>query len=822
MANKKSTFFAKLFYSYCHKDAQYRDAMENSLSFLKREGLLQDWSDRSILPGQQISQTVKKAMNAADIMVFLFSPDFIASDACMKEWKDAKRLATEGKPTVRIPIILKASPWQELLANDDVKALPNDGKAVNTFQRQDEAWQQVYEGIKSVIKQLRNNFTPKQEFLDEMNKTDFLSQHSIKLQDIFIFLRLSCYGSQEKNGVVQEEIITCQEQLLEKKRVLVHGEDMSGKTALGQHLFLSLAEEPSTPVLHIDLKDISEKRKEKVFIDTYRQQFNGDYSLWKRQNNKTLILDNLNRTSNIGFIGFAKTFFDRIIIILSSDAFSSFFKDETRLADFHKMKIEPLTHGQQEKLIRKRLALSNREEPVTDGFVDQIENRVNSVIISNKIVPRYPFFVLSILQTYEAFMPDNLSITSYGHCYYVLILAHLIKSGISHSDSDINTCLNFAEHLASGIYHDTDLNYDEFISKYKERFHIQDSILNRLKDPDHGILTDCGHFKTPYMHYFFLGRFLSRKSDTSKKIIREMCENSHVNANYLTLLFTIHHTNDNEIVDDILLKTMCTLDSVRPAELNREETKRFEELIAALRENILSSNSVESEREQERGARDVDEQQLETRENMKETTDDYPVNDCYRILKNNAIMGQILRNKHGNMEKTKVEEIIEVIAAGGLRLVNLVLKDEEEIADLARLIHEQHPDDDIQKIRKFVQFVSFIWTMTNIEKIVGSVNVPEIRESVNNVVSGKSTPAYDLIDYFSQLDNSNELTNGIKEKLGSLLKKHDDPFLRRVLSIRTQFYMKTHRSKAPIQQSICSLLGISYSQQYRLGRNTSS
>ena len=36
----------------------------------------------------------------------------------------------------------------------------------------------------------------------------------------------------------------------------------------------------------------------------------------------------------------------------------------------------------------------------TDGQIDAMEKRVNSVIISNRILPRYPFFfVLSILQT---------------------------------------------------------------------------------------------------------------------------------------------------------------------------------------------------------------------------------------------------------------------------------------------------------------------------------------------------------------------------------------------------------------------------------------
>ena len=84
----------------------------------------------------------------------------------------------------------------------------------------------------------------------------------------------------------------------------------------------------------------------------------GDYSLWKQQKDKTLILDNLSYRSNlIDFVVFAKDYFDRIVITLSSDVFNSYFRDEVRLVNFREIKIEPLTHKQQEELIRKRLVI---------------------------------------------------------------------------------------------------------------------------------------------------------------------------------------------------------------------------------------------------------------------------------------------------------------------------------------------------------------------------------------------------------------------------------------------------------------------------------
>ena len=500
MKTDRNDFHANLFYSYSHKDERYRNDMENALSLLRRENLLKDWSDNKILPGQTISEEIKEKMDSADILVFLLSRDFIASDACMEEWEYAKQLVAEGKPIFRIPIILRDCSWQDLLRDDDIKALPKDGKPV-TKDDQDTAWQQVYKGLKDIINELRSTFIPKLEFKQEMEETDFTAQQHIKLQDIFLFPTLSCYSPQAKNGPLQRETIKDQAELLEKKYTLIHGEDMSGKTALGRHLFLSLTNTQSTPVLHIDLEEVPRKFNEKVFSDTYYRQFSGDYFLWKQQEGKILILDNLSSTPNLlELIEFAKGIFDKIVVTLSSNIFYSFFRDETRLADFHQVKIEPLNHSQQEELIRKRLALSDRSKPFPDGLINQVEFHVNTIITSKKIVPRYPFFVLSIVQLYEGFMPDDLSITSHGHCYHVLICASLVKAGILSKDIEneatrdsIDTCFNFAEKLAFKIYQDgklrtpTKSDFKKFVDKYNDKFIILNSTLNRLKEPDYGI-----------------------------------------------------------------------------------------------------------------------------------------------------------------------------------------------------------------------------------------------------------------------------------------------------------------------------------------------
>ena len=202
MTTPKTGLVVKLVYSYSHKDTQYRESMETSLKLLKSEGLLEDWSDESILPGRRISTNVRQQMDSMDIMAFLISPDFLASPECMKEWKHAAQLALHNPLIFRVPIIVRDCAWKDLLGDDDLKALPKDGAPIASFNSVDTAWMQVYEGIKKIVNEIRNNFSPIPSFLEEMERTDFIAQQNIKLTDVFVFLPL-LYRTTQKNTLAQ-------------------------------------------------------------------------------------------------------------------------------------------------------------------------------------------------------------------------------------------------------------------------------------------------------------------------------------------------------------------------------------------------------------------------------------------------------------------------------------------------------------------------------------------------------------------------------------------------------------------------------------------
>lgn len=806
-----ATMKPKLFYSYSHKDERFREALEKTLSLLKRRDHLTDWSDRKILPGQPIGSAIRRQIDSADVVVFLLSPDFLSSDACLAEWQRSRAADTTDRLQFRVPIILRPCPWKELLGHDDIKALPVDGRPISRYSQQDIAWQEVYDGIKSVIDRLRHTFTPRPTFLKGLERTDVTAQSDIRLSQIFVQLTLSRVRDQDGDtGRLIEEKIVRTDKLLSQRRCLIHGPDMSGKTALARHIYLTLVRQKEH-VLMVDL-DKYRGHPDRIVHGAYEDQFHGDFALWSLEPNRTLVIDNLTaEPTQVDFVVRASEDFHRVFVTLATDTFFSYFRDDLRLTKFKRFSIEPLNRVQQEQLIRDRIGFMEQVE-VTDGLVDQFERRVDAVI-ANGIVPRYPFYVLSILQIFEAFMPKDLSITSYGHCYYVLIVASLIKAGIANRDEDINVCLNFAEHLAFDVFQSkrrslsfSTSDFDNFVAKYRAEYLLRDSILNRLKDNENGILNTDGTFRVPYMQHFFLGAYLAKPQTDRRQIVDELCQQSHVVDNHLTLLFVIHHAADDAVIEKIVDITTKSLPHTAPARLDEHETSRFSEVVATLPKDVLSHRTVGEERR--RGRETLDSGGVDDDAPPESEIDE--VNDWYRIWRNIDILGHVLRVRYGKMTREQIGQVIETVAESGLRVVNSILKNEDEIVQLAGYLAVNNPQADLARIRRLVRFVSFYWTMINIERVVSSVPNREIRPIVSEVIDRKRTAAYDIIGYFGLLDGADELTSSIKDRLDLLLKRHDDQFVRRVLSIRTQVYMNTHRSRAVVEQRFCSSLEIPY------------
>ena len=143
----------KLFISYSHADAALLQTLKTHLKPLERAGVVAPWFDGYLLPGDDIDVRVRSALEKAELIALLVSPDFLASDYCYEiEMETAVARHERGEARV-IPIIARECQWQSAPFGRLV-AVPTDGKPIMSTQwpDKDAAWTIVAKGIEAAAK----------------------------------------------------------------------------------------------------------------------------------------------------------------------------------------------------------------------------------------------------------------------------------------------------------------------------------------------------------------------------------------------------------------------------------------------------------------------------------------------------------------------------------------------------------------------------------------------------------------------------------------------------------------------------------------------
>jgi len=105
-------------------------------------GLIDPWSDRKLLPGEVWGEEIDRALERADLILFLVSDDFIASEYC---WGVEVRRAMErqvAREAHVVPIVVRDCDWHEAPFGK-LQALPAEGRPVTLWPDEDQAWADV-------------------------------------------------------------------------------------------------------------------------------------------------------------------------------------------------------------------------------------------------------------------------------------------------------------------------------------------------------------------------------------------------------------------------------------------------------------------------------------------------------------------------------------------------------------------------------------------------------------------------------------------------------------------------------------------------------
>ena len=169
----------KVFISYSHNDAEFLTALHQHLGGLRRQKLLETWTDREIDAGGALDKEIAAAMKKADIFLLLVSSSFINSDYCYeKEFKVALEKCKSGKAII-VPVIVRPCDWH-IPELSQFKALPEDGKPVHSkhWHSADEAFTDVAKGLRILIeKRQKKKFTPDESHVSEEQREELRKVH---------------------------------------------------------------------------------------------------------------------------------------------------------------------------------------------------------------------------------------------------------------------------------------------------------------------------------------------------------------------------------------------------------------------------------------------------------------------------------------------------------------------------------------------------------------------------------------------------------------------------------------------------------------------
>ncbi|MBS1519142.1 MAG: toll/interleukin-1 receptor domain-containing protein [Bacteroidetes bacterium] len=833
----------KIFISYSHLDEKYIDEFNKHLAPLKNNGFIESWHDRKINAGQNFENTIDNNLENADIVCLFISANFLNSIACIKEKEKALELKIERNIPV-IPIILSSCGW---LDDNDLSlllALPVDGKPISKFTNQDDAFNNVYNGIKSVVEkeiQLRL-IKIKESFLDFLNDSELLSKaHSHKdkvlLNEIFIYPYLEKFDDiGEFENKLNSKIVF--EDIVAYSKILIAGDDQSGKTSLCKKAFLDFFNRKIIPVY---IKCKSSEYNEN-FNSRLSKAFNEQYEnieLQEIDKSRIIpILDDFHFLNNKEKIIEELSIYPNQIIIVD-DIFRMNFKNENIVNSFNHFKIKELSPILRNELIKKWIEIDKKNAIKDNGYYKNLDQKTELVetsigkILGMGIMPSYPFFLLTVLSTYDTLnIPIEQEITSQGYCYQALIYIYLTKQGVKNDEIDtyMNFLIEFAYYLFANKKNELSIvEFEKFMEQYLENYNLhidKDTILLNLQNCKIINLDSCNNysFLYSYLYYFFVAKYLADHCDTEKIKIDEIINNLQKNENAYISIFISHHTKNNYILDEIMLNAFTLFDDFIPTSLTKNELKFFDDEIDIIIKEALPylGNSPEQEREKRLKIQEEREDQTEKNDDSNNTDDTSKLaQELRRGIRTVEVMGQIIKNRAGSLEKDRIKTIFEEAMKVYLRILSqffdLIKNNEnQEIVveyisnKLSKIISESdrdsNKDENTKLAKKIFWNLNFSVLYFFIDRIIRSLGSDKLINVVEEVCDSIDTPSSFLVKQgIFMWYNKNLQIDNISNKFEN---KNYSEVSKKIMRFIIVNYASMHQINYKEKQKIESKLGI--------------
>jgi len=843
-----------MFISYCHKDKGMMDSFSTHLAPLIASDEIDVWSDRRLQGGDSIQNVIHEQLESkAEIICLLLSANYLASDPCLAEMRSAIKRNNETGVSV-IPIILSACSWMDNVELNQILALPTDANPVESHQSQNEAWNNVLRGIKKVIQDERNlnSMSVSEEFVSFLNSTELLEKAHAKkekvlLDDIFVYPMLT------KNDVAEDEqkVVNAREvikSITENSKVMIAGDDQSGKTTLCKKIYKDLITKRLFPVYLTGKEGHYKGKIENQIENAIRNQYSKNVHI--KDERMVIILDDFHlakdKEKQIEILSGYK-----FQILLVDDIFGLNIKNDSLLKSYTRFSIQEASPSLRNELIIKWLRLSDKdgESYFTNEEYQEIDKATVLVntslgkVFGAGVMPAHPFFILSIMSIYETFdKPLNEDITSQGYCYQAFIYTYLRKQGVR--NDEIDTYINFLTEISFFFYREKKKEIPKrefkiFMEQYLAKFNLpvkEEVLLQRLQRSKIIVLDSCNNysFYHSYLYFFFVARYLANNLGNSHEEIKILTQNLHKNEYAYIAIFISHHSKSNYFLDEIIKNASSLFGKYKAAALFKKDVLFFDTQIDSIVKAALPSpdSTPEQARKKQLEHEDVIEKNNSTQTSTGTQSEDNELGlEIRRSVKTVEVLGSIIRNHAGSLEKKKIEEIFREALFVYLRILSSFLNFVELESNndhVVKIISERLDDiikknnnkknpkelskEDLESISKNIFWnINFFIVFGFINKAIDSLGSNKVIKVIEDVCNGIDTPVAHVFKHGALMKfEKNVQVDSISKLLSD---SHFSEISKRMLKFMVVFHCHTHPVDYRTRQRIATKMNI---QQVKL------
>lgn len=617
----------------------------------------------------------------------------------------------------------------------------------------------------------------------------------LTLPDIFVWpsLRRAVASAKvqvagvEISELSSEEVLSRHSELSDL--IVIRGGEQSGKTALSKVLATGFARKGIYPLL-LTAANVSSWREKSLnerldaaISTAYGKGCRDDYRQLDASR-KVLIIDDfdLSQVTKGYFEGLRalRAHFGKVILFLDSYpglevALNEFLLDES-FVDAEVFDILDAGPGNRLSLIEKWISIGAQDPDREEQKVMAAKlSKVVDETLGRNLIPTSPVFILIVLQRAELAQDLDTVVKSgsQGFLYESLIVQALSTKVKAAS---VVTCLSYLSQFAQELM---GLRLDAMPQSRFEAFHVAHCSRYALNVPiaklqeqlvDAGIIEQQAgmvSFKYPFHNYYFTARALSQLDNwlLLEPEIDKLVESIHTERNANILLFIAHIKRNALIAEKLISKAKGMFPNSTEVDLfgSHELLSKYDSTTvrAILREGSRNEQLAESHQDLLYAEASQHELAAIAEERLKgKINDALSMNAAFKTLQ---VLGQILRNHAGEIERNEKLRIATTCSELGLKVLDFMLS---TIADhgpellefrAAQLRVERPKMDAIELTEEMENYLAgfastlCMGTMIKIANAIGAEDLaPTLDDSLNGTATNRLLRIITHLEHFSE------------------------------------------------------------------------